>query len=83
MDDLNELLSKLTANGAEAYKIIYEFNASALYEMSKDPHQVVKFSRMLRQVLEHSVGSDAYSAIFEAGKLCGYVEAFEAITKNK
>ena len=60
------------------YKAMYELNSSALYEMAKDPHQVIKYSHVLRQI-QYLIGSDSYSFLFEAGKLCGYVEAFEKL----
>lgn len=60
----------------ETYKAMCEINSSALREMIKDPHQVIKYSDVLRHIL-CLVGSDSYSFLFEAGKLCGYVEAFE------
>lgn len=74
---LDDLL-KIVASGTEteAYKAMYELNASALHEMTKDPHQVIKYSRILRQI-RYLVGNDSYSFLFEAGRLCGYVEAFE------
>lgn len=79
---LDDLL-KIVASGtdAEAYKVMYELNTSALHEMTKYPHQVIKYSRILRQI-RYLLGNDAYSFLFEAGKLCGCVEAFEAITKK-
>lgn len=74
---LDDLLKTVTiGTDAEAYKAMYELNSSALYEMTKDPHQVIKYSRILRQI-QHLVGDDAYSFLFEAGKLRGYVEALE------
>lgn len=80
---LDDLL-KIVASGTdvEAYKAMYELNSSALHEMTKDPHQVIKYSRVLRQI-RYLVGNDSYSFLFEAGKLCGYVEAFETITKTQ
>lgn len=80
---LDDLLKTVTiGTESEAYKAMYELNSSALHEMTKDPHQVIKYSRILRQI-QYLVGSDCYSFLFEAGKLCGYVEAFEAITKKQ
>ena len=80
LDD--QLKTVLIGTENEAYKAMYELNSSALYEMTKDPHQVVRFSRILRQI-RYLVGDDSYSFLFEAGKLCGCVEAFEAITKTQ
>lgn len=80
---LDDLLKTVTiGTDAEAYKAMYELNSSALHEMTKDPHQVIKYSRILRQI-RYLVGDDAYSFLFEAGKLCGCVEAFETITKTQ
>lgn len=80
LDDL--LKTVLIGTDAEAYKAMYELNTSALHEMAKDPHQVIKYSRILRQI-QYLVGNDCYSFLFEAGKLCGYVEVFEAIAKKQ
>ena len=80
LDDL--LKTVLIGTESEAYKAMYELNASALHEMTKDPHQVIQYSRILRQI-RYLLGDDAYSFLFEAGKLCGCVEAFEAITKKQ
>lgn len=80
LDDL--LKTVLIGTETEAYKAMYELNASALHEMTKDPHQVIKYSRALRQI-RHLLGNDSYSFLFEAGRLCGCVEAFETITKTQ
>lgn len=83
MEDIDRLLDiAKNGNENEAYKAMYELNASALHEMIKDPHQVVQYSRILRQI-RYLAGNHAYSFMFEAGKLCGYVEAFETIAKNE
>ena len=74
LDDLLKTVVVGTEN--EAYKAMYELNSSALHEMTKDPHQVIQYSRILRQI-RYLVGNDSYSFLFEAGKLSGYVEAFE------
>lgn len=82
-EDLDGLLDIVkNGNESEACKAMYELNSSALHEMAKDPHQVVGYSRILRQI-RYLAGNHAYSFIFEAGKLCGYVEAFETIVKNE
>ena len=80
LDDLLKTVAFGTES--ESYKAMHELNASALHEMTKDPHQVFKYSRILRQI-RYLVGDDSYSFLFEAGKLCGCVEAFEAITKTQ
>lgn len=80
---LDDLLKTVAVGiDAEAYKAMYELNSSALHEMIKDPHQVIKYSRVLRQI-QYLVGSDSYSFLFEAGKLCGYVEVFEKLNKKQ
>lgn len=80
LDDLLKIVASGTEN--EAYKAMYELNTSALHEMAKDPHQVIKYSRILRQI-QYLVGSDSYSFLFEAGKLCGCVEAFEKMNSKQ
>lgn len=80
LDDL--LKTVLIGTESEAYKAMYELNTSALHEMTKDPHQVIKYSRILRQI-RYLLGNDAYSFLFEVGKLCGYVEAFEKRTDER
>lgn len=83
MEDIDKLLNIVkNGNENEACKAMYELNSSALHEMTKDPHQVIQYSRILRQI-RYLAGNHAYSFIFEAGKLCGYVEAFETIAKNE
>ena len=76
---LDDLLKTVAfGTDSESYKAMHEINASALHEMTKDPHQVVRFSRILRQI-RYLVGNDSYSFLFESGRFCGHVEAFEKI----